>query len=946
MQNLPPPLKDKANNVYEVSAKPQLIRYYHAAAGFPTKPTWLAAIKNGHCSSWPGLTAEDAAKYFPESDEMWKGHGRKIKAGLRSTKQLVQTEENETTEMEIPEEKAIFVKEYDLANELDRKMYTDQTGKFPVTSYKGNQYIMVLFETSSNIILVEAMRSRTSGEMVRAYQVLVDRLKVCNISPTRHILDNECSAELKEAIVDNEMTFQLVPPHDHRRNVAEKAIQTFKDHFVAVLCGTDESFPLQLWCQILRQAEHQLNMLRKSRANPSISAFEQMNGPHNFDANPFAILGCAVEMHVMPKNRRTWEAHTKTGFYLGTSWDHYRCHEVWIKDTRSPRIGQTVFFKHKYITQPPITTSDALLRASEDICEALRKTAPNNKNTRTAIDLLIDIFKGQAKSEETPTDNHRARMNKAQDQRTEVGNISDDATIKMSNTESTQSQRVNGEAQRVGPDTTKIRRWIREDPSSKAFLTTKKGGPDWTKVKRRVTIEIRSGEVIEDLLVEDKITDAHLHRKLPTNVSGTVTILYHNDATIKNDEQPHSIEKPTDSDFQLEDDDGDLQIPGITVTYPSANEPTPNLISQDEMGPSQNTRAAVRNRLLSAIEISGTVPSPRQLASRKFSTQFLTDYANAVMDNETGELLEYRHLIKRPKYKVPWKYSFGNEVGRLAQGMPGRTTGTNTIFFIHKSEIPAERWKDVTSGRIVCDERPQKAEVNRTRLTIDGSRINIDIDCGTPTASLLTVKLLLNSVLSTPGAKFMCLDLKDFYLNTPLARPEFLRLRLANFPEDVIEHYGLREKVDAKGYIYVKCVRGMYGLPHAGIIAQELLEKRLEKHGYYQSKTTPGFWSHKWRPISFSLIVDDFGVKYVGEEHAQHLINVLKEHYELTEDWEGKKYSGITLDWDYVRRQVHLSMPGYCKEALVRFNHILRKLNNQPHKHNEPKYGAKVQYAE
>ena len=93
----------------------------------------------------------------------------------------------------------------------------------------------------------------------------------------------------------------------------------------------------------------------------------------------------------------------------------------------------------------------------------------------------------------------------------------------------------------------------------------------------------------------------------------------------------------------------------------------------------------------------------------------------------------------------------------------------------------------------------------------------------------------------------------------------------------------------------------MYGLTYAGIIAQKLLEERLEKHDHKQSDTTPGFWTHKWRPISFTLIVDDFGVKYVGEEHANHLISVLSEHYVVKKDWKGEKYCGITLDWDYVR---------------------------------------------
>ena len=113
-----------------------------------------------------------------------------------------------------------------------------------------------------------------------------------------------------------------------------------------------------------------------------------------------------------------------------------------------------------------------------------------------------------------------------------------------------------------------------------------------------------------------------------------------------------------------------------------------------------------------------------------------------------------------------------------------------------------------------------------------GNLINVPMDCGTPTASLLTVKLLLNSVISTPGAKFLGLDLKDFYLNMLMERPEFLKMKLDTFPEDVIQHYGLREKVDKNGNIYIHLERGMYGLPHAGITAQKLLEERLAKHGY------------------------------------------------------------------------------------------------------------------
>ena len=266
----------------------------------------------------------------------------------------------------------------------------------------------------------------------------------------------------------------------------------------------------------------------------------------------------------------------------------------------------------------------------------------------------------------------------------------------------------------------------------------------------------------------------------------------------------------------------------------------------------------------------------------------LPELANAVLDVETGKMLEYRHLRQHPKYKDKWNTSAANEFGRLAQGVGGRVKGTNTVFFIHKKDIPADRFKDCTYGQFVCDVRPTKAEPNRTRLVVSGDRINYPEDVGTPTADMLLVKLLFNSVISTDGARFMTGDVKNFYLNTPLKRYEYVRLKLEEIPEEIIVEYKLREKATAEGYVYLEIRKGMYGLPQAGLLAQQLLEERLAKHGYTQSKLIPGFWTHKWRPIQFTLVVDDFGVKYEGKEHAEHLMNTLKEYYEISEDWEGE----------------------------------------------------------
>jgi len=100
------------------------------------------------------------------------------------------------------------------------------------------------------------------------------------------------------------------------------------------------------------------------------------------------------------------------------------------------------------------------------------------------------------------------------------------------------------------------------------------------------------------------------------------------------------------------------------------------------------------------------------------------------------------------------------------------------------------------------------------------------------------------------------------------------------------------------------------------------------------------------RPISFTLVVDNFGGKYVGKEHTEHLMTVLQEHYQIKADWMGTRYIGIHMAWDYEKGRVHLYMPGYVQRALKLFQHIIRtKTQNQPFPHTAIKYGAKIQYA-
>ncbi len=253
------------------------------------------------------------------------------------------------------------------------------------------------------------------------------------------------------------------------------------------------------------------------------------------------------------------------------------------------------------------------------------------------------------------------------------------------------------------------------------------------------------------------------------------------------------------------------------------------------------------------------------------------------MDKDTGKLLNYRQLMNSPKYKKAWSLSAAKEFGRLANGIRGRIKNPiNTIKFITEHKILADCRKDVTYGQFVCSVRPEKAEPNQMRFTVGGNRINYPGKVATPTAVMLVAKMLFNSVISTKGAQFMTMDISNFYLMTPLHPAKFIQIKISDIPDEVIREYKLREKATKNGSIYIRAKRGMYGLPQAGLLANKLLKKCLNKHGYRQRKLVPGLWKHDTRSIQFTLVVDDFGIKYAGKEHAQHLKNTLEEHYKLT----------------------------------------------------------------
>jgi hypothetical protein len=252
--------------------------------------------------------------------------------------------------------------------------------------------------------------------------------------------------------------------------------------------------------------------------------------------------------------------------------------------------------------------------------------------------------------------------------------------------------------------------------------------------------------------------------------------------------------------------------------------------------------------------------------------------------------------------------------------------------------------KVFTYANPVVDYRAQKEDPNRIRITAGGNLIKYEEELSVNTADINTAKIHWNSVINTDAAMYMCLNIGNFYLTAALEYYEYMRIPLALFPIWIIEQYDLKKHA-LNGFVHLKLRRAVWGLPQAGILANKRLRRKLAPFGYYKCVNTPGLWYHVSCLISFTLVVDDFVIKYVGKEHADHLIASIKSTYKkLTEDWMGSLNCGITLEWDYVGRTVDISMPGYIKKKLQEYKHLLLgSIQNCPYSPEPKKFGSDVQ---
>ena len=239
-------------------SKMELAQYLHACAFSPSPSTFITAIRKGHFITWPGLTPSLIQKYLPPSISTAKGHLNQEMKNLQSTKKsykdvlLSQSASTDTKSPSpvIPTDFADFHPTQDINSPKTFNCFTtiidtsnaktgfiDLTGRFPYRSSRGNQYLLLLYDYDSNAILVETLKNRKAETIVVAWKKLTNILERQGVQPKYFLMDNEVSTDLKSALHDGNYHLQLVPPENHRKNAAERGIQTFKNHFLSGLAS-------------------------------------------------------------------------------------------------------------------------------------------------------------------------------------------------------------------------------------------------------------------------------------------------------------------------------------------------------------------------------------------------------------------------------------------------------------------------------------------------------------------------------------------------------------------------------------------------------------------------------------------------------------------------------------------------------------------------------------
>ena len=740
-----------------------------------------------------------------------------------------------------------------------------------------------------------AMARWVTDEIIRCYSESYAQLQEAGFTAQLLRLDNEVSKKLISKIESDKLDYQLAAPGDHRLNFTERhGIQNFKNHLVSMMSGTDPSFPRNRWDLLLPQAEITVNLARPSNITHGVSAYTMINGAFDFNKTPLAPAGCKTIVHDGTDERKSWDEHGSRGFYIGPAVKHYRCYRNTMLKSKAVRISNTVEFFPVACQDPLLSDGDRISMLITDLINVV------SRPTRT----IASIRYGTELNDALRTMQHLMCKTELGEQ--QHNGITIDEPIVQSNTTVRVTRSLTATTRKESVLGTKVRRQFSSGWQNGTVTA-------YDAKNEYYIIKYNGGEREEldehELSVVQKQYISHLQTTTAKALSAS--------------QPPKAIASPASQYKRTGSYDNNI--------FFIPTKASPNPIKRDYL--KKQASILLRHKL-------------GELQHQAHSTEFAFAASGRIWDEELNKMASYNDLIKHPNEVIRqrWLTSGENEFGRLFQGFePNNIEGLNVLNWIRRSAVPLG--KKVTYPRHTVAERPEKEESDRTRITCGGDQLDYFGDVTTHTASMETIKMHWNSVLSTSNAKYCTGDISNMYLMSSLPEAEYVRFRYDLIPPRIIKHYQLDLLVN-NGYVYARIDKAWYGLKQGGKIAHDDLVQHLQKHGYVRAGHTDGLFKHITRDITFTLVVDDFGIKYINQEDVKHLISIMRQKYTFKVDFDAKQYIGIHLDWNYKTRELICSMRNYVKQALMELKHASSaRQQHAPSRLDRPEYGAKIQYA-
>jgi hypothetical protein len=593
-------------------------------------------------------------------------------------------------------------------------IFTDPTGRFLTPRTSGNQYILVVYEYDGNFIHAEPMVDRKGPSIIAAYKQAVSLFESRGFKPLLQQLDNEASSALQSLMDDNGIAFKLAPPHCHRRNAAERAIHTFKNHFIAGLCFTNRYFPLYLWDKLLPQSLLTLNLLRSSRINPQVSTQAHMHGAFDFNRTPLAPPGTKVLIHEKPDIQGTWAPHAVKGWYLGPATRHYRCYRVWAWNTNAERVADTLACFPTATVVPIHSSTDLIMAAAQDLTHALLHPVPSSPlspladSQRHRLLQLADIFHQHThRHDHIPSEPPAASLSLVPPPNPLPFHDPDSVpTITLSPTLT--DTPTTHPIERVVPFPSLWGRTWTRAPTMPHCTTPPAMNP---APLPRVVPTLVPPIIAAPQSPSSSVTPASPPQKRITwadSVTGGIApISTYQSATIN----PSIRRRRATKAQKLTADHAAFLSISITI------HPGLTSISCEKGRPaSRRTHRRKRGRQLPTPQSNHTQPRPNRahivihhhLANFAAKiTKTAAHLHSAFIDADTGKSYEDAQLI-RGDNKKEWLYSTSNEFGRLTNGVkPHMLSGSKTMRYIPQHALPPGR--RATYSRFVATERPHKA---------------------------------------------------------------------------------------------------------------------------------------------------------------------------------------------------------------------------------------------